>query len=150
MDSRNSISINFNQDLYRWIVKMVEWSVTIGDRNITTCLYCACDITFCLVNRHIYIISERKICRYSRRKGTSRTVKVNRFNKLAFKHYRLPALAEQYISRIISFEMSPLDKDILAVEHLGTLHSCIFHIFGSLYLTACKKLKFGDIRGYYC
>ncbi len=24
MDSRNSISINFNQDLYRWIVKMVE------------------------------------------------------------------------------------------------------------------------------
>lgn len=24
MDSRNSVSINFNQDLYRWIVKMVK------------------------------------------------------------------------------------------------------------------------------
>lgn len=24
MDSRNSVSINFNQDLYRWIVKMVN------------------------------------------------------------------------------------------------------------------------------
>ncbi|MEI0560262.1 hypothetical protein R4L22_01610 [Brachyspira pilosicoli] len=24
MDSRNGITINFNQDLYRWIVKMVE------------------------------------------------------------------------------------------------------------------------------
>lgn len=24
MDSRNGITINFNQDIYRWIVKMVE------------------------------------------------------------------------------------------------------------------------------
>ncbi|WP_297207715.1 hypothetical protein [uncultured Brachyspira sp.] len=24
MDSRNSVSINFNQDIYRWIVKMVK------------------------------------------------------------------------------------------------------------------------------
>ena len=24
MDSRNSVTINFNQNLYRWIVKMVE------------------------------------------------------------------------------------------------------------------------------
>lgn len=26
MDSRNGITINFNQDIYRWIVKMVEKS----------------------------------------------------------------------------------------------------------------------------